>query len=366
MSDDLKRTPLADEHVKLGARMVDFGGWWMPVQYEGVIAEHTAVRERAGLFDVSHMGEARVKGPDALAYLNRLTVNNVAKLVDGQAHYSAMAYPEGTVVDDLLIYRLAEDEYLLVINAANIEKDVAWMERQVEGFDIALTNESDATAQLAIQGPRAQAILQKLVDDDLGEIGYYRFREMDVLGGPAIVSRTGYTGEDGFEVYLPSDRAAELWRRLLAAGEPEGLAPAGLGARDTLRLEARMHLYGNDMDNTTTLLEAGLGWIVKLKKKSDFIGRNMLEMQKKAGVERKLVGFELVGKGIARHGYPVYAEGREVGRVTSGAHSPTLKKSIGLAYVPTALAEPGTRFHVHIRNRPVEAVVVKGAFYQRS
>ncbi len=366
MSDRLQKTPLAEEHVALGARMVDFGGWWMPVQYDSLIEEHTAVRERAGLFDVSHMGEARVCGKDALAYLSYLTVNNPAKLADGQAHYTAMAYPEGTVVDDLLIYRIHEREYLLVINAANIDKDVAWMQQHAAGFDVQVTNESPATAQIAIQGPRAQSILQGLADMELSEIEYYWHRTGPVAGVSALVSRTGYTGEDGFEIYAPAGEAPRLWRLLLARGAADGVKPAGLGARDSLRLEARMHLYGNDMDHTTTLLEAGLGWIVKLKKKADFIGKQALAAQKKAGVTRKLVGFELTGKGIARHGYPVVDGGREIGRVTSGAHSPTLKKSVGLAYVPADQAEPGTELQIQIRHKTSPAVVVKGPFYQRS
>lgn len=366
MTDSLKRTPLVDEHISLGGKMVDFGGWYMPVQYTSQIEEHQAVRQRVGLFDVSHMGEVRVTGKDTIAYLNYITSNNPSKLEDGQAQYTAMPYPDGTVVDDLLIYRISEDECLLVINASNIEKDFAWMQEHKGEFDVTLVNESDQTGQIAVQGPLAQQVLQKLASPGLEELTYYRFRQDTIDGMPVLISRTGYTGEDGFECYLDAENTPKLWRMLLEAGQDEGIRAAGLGARDTLRLESRMHLYGNDMDNTTTLLEAGLGWITKLKKASDFIGKESLKAQKKAGLTRKLIGFELNGKGIARHGYPVVDGDLEIGKVTSGTHSPTLKKSIGLAYVPLSLSKPGNTINIKIRNKVVPATVVKGPFYQRT
>lgn len=366
MSDGLQRTPLADEHVSLGGKMVDFGGWYMPVQYTSLVEEHQTVRQKVGLFDVSHMGEVRVTGKDTIAYLNYITVNNPTKIEDGQAQYTAMTTPDGTVVDDLLIYRISQEECLLVINAANINKDVAWMEQHAEGFDVALVNESDQTGQIAIQGPLAEKVLQKLASPGLDTLSYYHFRQDQIDSIPVLISRTGYTGEDGFECYLAADKTVELWRKLLEAGKEDGILPAGLGARDTLRLEARMHLYGQDMDETTTVLEAGLGWITKLKNEADFVGKAALKAQKKAGLSRKLVGFEIQGRGIARHGYPVVDETGEIGHVTSGTHAPTLKKSIGLAYVPLSLSKPGSTFHIRIRNKEVAAVVVKGAFYQRN
>ena len=366
MNHALRRTPLADEHVSLGGKMVDFGGWFMPVQYSSQVEEHQTVRERAGLFDVSHMGEVRVKGKDTLEYLSHITVNDPFTLEDGQAQYTAMLYPEGTVVDDLLIYRIGPEECLLVINAANQEKDFTWMLHHIGEYDVVLENESDDTGQIAIQGPLAETILQKLASPGLADLGYYRFRQEIIDDMPVLISRTGYTGEDGFECYLAADKTVKLWHMLLEAGKPEGILPAGLGARDTLRLEARMHLYGQDMDQTTTVLEAGLGWITKFKKPVDFIGKPALLEQKKAGLDRKLIGFEVTGKGIARHGYPVVDGEKEVGHVTSGTHSPTLKKSIGLAYVPKEMSKPGTEFHIKIRNKVVTAIVVKGPFYQRT
>lgn len=366
MKDELKRTPLVDEHVALGARMVDFGGWYMPVQYRGVVAEHRAVREGVGLFDVSHMGEIRVAGKDALDFLNHVTVNDVAALADGQAQYSVFTYPEGTVVDDLLIYRIGTHDFLLVVNAANQDKDEAWLRQHLAGFEVEITNEGEQTAQLAIQGPLAQKVLQRLVAIDLAAIAYYWFRETRLDGMPVLISRTGYTGEDGFECYTPRRYAVKLWRLLLESGAPEAIQPVGLGARDTLRLEARMHLYGNDMDHGTTVLEAGLAWVTKLKKSADFIGKAALVAQKAQGLKRKLVGFEMVEKGIARHGYPVMDGDRQIGRVTSGSHAPTLGKAVGLAYVTSPYTKPGTTLHIQIRNKTVAAVVVKGAFYQRS
>ncbi|CAM2008395.1 glycine cleavage system aminomethyltransferase GcvT [Acanthopleuribacter pedis] len=362
----LKKTPLAEAHQQLGGKMVPFGGWFMPVQYSGLVDEHTTVRTKVGLFDVSHMGEVRIQGEDALAFTNYLTVNNVTKLEDDQAHYSAFCTPEGTVVDDLLVYREAADNFLLVINAANIEKDVAWIRKNQGNFKVTITNESDDTAQIAIQGPLAQGILQRVCDADLSEMKYYWFKRCKVGPVSALVSRTGYTGEDGFECYVAAADAVAVWRLLLETGAEEGIKPAGLGARDSLRLEARMHLYGNDMDETTTVLEAGLGWIVKTKNTDDFIGKAAIVAQKKAGVERKLVGFRLLGRGIARPDCAVIEDGIAVGRVTSGTQGPTLKQSIGMAYVPTHLSRPGTTLQIQIRNKLVDAEVVKGPFYKRA
>lgn len=367
MNDQLKKTPLYDVHVESGGKMVPFGGWNMPVQYSGLVDEHTAVRERVGLFDVSHMGEIRVTGPDAVPFVNYLCTNDAEKINDGQAQYTVLPYEDGTVVDDLLIYRFSAENLLLVVNASNIEKDYQWIRDHIGDFKVEVRDESDQTAQIAVQGPKAEALVAGLTDTDLSQIAYYHFTEGKVAGFPCIISRTGYTGEDGFELYTAATDAAELWRAVIDAGQPHGILPAGLGARDTLRLEARMHLYGNDMDNTTSVLEAGLGWATKFKKSSDFLGKQALLQQKKDGINRKLVGFELIDRGIARHGYPVVDSAeKEIGVVTSGSHSPTLKKSIGLAYVPSDLSKPGTRFHIKIRNKLATAEVVKGAFYKRS
>ncbi|MGE5126441.1 MAG: glycine cleavage system aminomethyltransferase GcvT [Betaproteobacteria bacterium] len=362
---DLRKTPLHDVHRESGAKMVPFGGWDMPVEYSGLIAEHMAVRTAAGLFDVSHMGQFEVEGEGALAFLQRVTSNDVAKLVDGQAQYSALPMPSGCPVDDVIVYRRAGDRFLIVVNAANVEKDWQWLLGQSPSR-CGLHNLSDQFALLALQGPRAEAILQKLTPIDLRPIGFYRFAEGRVDGQQAIVARTGYTGEDGFEVFVAPAAAASLWRRIVEAGRPEGLLPAGLGARDTLRLEARMMLYGNDMDETTTLIEAGLGWIVSTDEaKGDFNGRSVLAAQKAGGAPRRLVGFEMVERGIPRHGYPVLLDGAATGSVTSGTFAPFLQKSIGLCYLPAARAAVGTELHVDIRGRRVGARVVPTPFYKR-
>jgi len=363
-SSPLKRTPLYEAHKALGGKIVEFGGWEMPVEYSGLSEEHRAVRERAGLFDVSHMGEIRVKGPAALAAVQKLTCNDASALVDGQAHYTAFLTERGTFVDDLLTYRLAADDYLLVVNAANTPKDVAWAQR-ARGPGVSIEDESPVWAQLALQGPRSVEILQPLTDVNLAAIRNYHFDRGKVCSAPAIVSRTGYTGEDGFEVYVHPDAGRRIWDAILESGRPLGILPTGLGARDTLRLEAKMALYGNDIDDTTTPWEADLGWIVKMKK-GDFNGRAALEAQKAAGVPRKLVGFEVTGRGIARHGHPlsVAATGK-AGVVTSGTQTPTLGKAIGLAYLPAESAEPGTAFTIDVRGRAVPAVVVPTPFYKR-
>ncbi len=358
----LKRTPLYDLHRELGARMVDFGGWEMPVQYAGILEEHRAVRERVGLFDVSHMGELEVRGRDALASLQWLTPNDVAKLADGRIHYTAFLTELGTFVDDLLVYRKSAEDYLLVVNAGNTPKDFAWAKGRARG-DVRVENHSDRYALIAVQGPRAAALLARTSDPDPSDLAYYAFREGNVAGAPALVSRTGYTGEDGFEVYCRPEDAAAIFRRLLEEGRSDGVLPCGLGARDTLRLEAKMALYGNDIDETVTAFEADLGWIVKMGK-GDFLGREALAAQKAAGVPRRLVGFEMVDRGIARHGYPA-TTAAGAGIVTSGTHSPTLGKPIGLALLPAAATAVGTEFAVDIRGRGAAARVVPTPFYKR-
>ncbi|HKZ33280.1 MAG TPA: glycine cleavage system aminomethyltransferase GcvT [Vicinamibacteria bacterium] len=362
---ELRKTPLHAVHVESGAKMVPFGGWDMPVEYSGLIAEHRAVRTAAALFDVSHMGEFEVAGPGAHSFLQRVTANNVAKLVVGQAQYSALPMPSGCPVDDIIVYRRGDERYMVVVNAANIAKDWAWLQAQ-QPSGCTLADQSDAFALVALQGPKAEAILQGLTPVELKAIGLYRFADGVVCGHEAIVARTGYTGEDGFELFVAPAAAATVWRRLIEAGRPQGLLPAGLGARDTLRLEARMLLYGNDMDETTTLIEAGLGWIVSLDEvKGDFTGRPVLSEQKANGAPRKLVGFETTERGIPRHGYPVFLGDDETGSVTSGSFAPFLQKSIGLTYLPAARAAVGTELAVEIRGRRIGARVVPTPFYKR-
>ncbi len=358
-----KRTPLYSVHKALGARLIPFGGWEMPVEYGGIGKEHTAVRTAAGLFDVSHMGEFEVRGPEALDLIQFLTTNDASKLSDGQAQYSDIPYPHGTVVDDLLIYRHNAEHFMVVVNAANIAKDFEWITSHNRS-DAAVENVSDEITLLSVQGPRAAEILQSLTQVPLADIKYYHFARGKVFNVDTIISRTGYTGEDGFELYFSARDAELVWNGILGAGTPLGLLPAGLGARNTLRLEARMLLYGNDMDGTTTILEAGLGAIVKFEKE-DFIGRDALLKQKQEGVKRRLVGFEMLGREIARDHYPVFVEGHEAGHVTSGSPSITLKKNIGLAYLPAERASIGTSFEVMVRNKRAEAKVVKTPFYKR-
>jgi aminomethyltransferase len=358
-----KRTPLYAVHKALGARLIPFGGFEMPVEYSGIAKEHTAVRTTAGLFDVSHMGEFEIRGPEALDLIQHVTTNNASKLLDGQAQYSALAYPHGAVVDDLLVYRHNAEHFMLVVNASNIAKDFEWINSHTRA-DASVENISDETSLLALQGPKALEILQPLTRIHLRELRYYHFTSGKVSNVDAIVSRTGYTGEDGFEIYFSAEKSELVWKSILEAGATSGLIPAGLGARNTLRLEAKYLLYGNDMDGTTTLLEAGLGWIVKLDK-GDFIGRDALVKQKQEGVKRRLVGFEMLGKDIAREHYPVFVHGREVGHVTSGSPSITLKKNIGLVYLPAEHASIGTTFHVAVRSKTSEARVVRTPFYER-
>jgi len=359
----LKRTPLHHAHVKAGARMVPFGGWDMPVQYTGIVEEHRAVRSAVGLFDVSHMGEFEVEGPGALAALQHLTTNDVAALHVGQIQYSVLCYPNGTIVDDLTVYRVSDDRYMLTVNAGNIEKDWAWVTEHARDVkDARWRNASEGTGLIAVQGPKAEALVGRLADRDVTALGYYRFARGSVADVPALISRTGYTGEDGFELYAPADRTERLWTELLAAGRADGAAPIGLGARDTLRLEMKYVLYGNDIDETTNALEAGLGWVVK-PAKGDFIGREALEKIRAEGVQRKLVGLAMTERAVARHGYPVQKDGRAVGSVTSGSYGPSVDKYIAMAYVETALAGIGTELAVEIRAQAKAARVVKTPFY---
>jgi aminomethyltransferase len=361
----LKKTPLNSRHRSLGARMVEFGGWDMPVEYSGIVDEHMAVRTRAGLFDVSHMGEIEIAGADALRAVQHITSNDASKLAVNQIQYSALTTPAGTFVDDVLTYKLSDEHFMLVVNASNIVKDFAWITQHIDGIgDAVAVNTSSRYALMALQGPAAQAVLQSLTGADLASLKYYWFTTGEVANVLCTISRTGYTGEDGFEVFVPPAQAERVWDAILAAGRGAGVVPAGLGARDTLRLEAAMRLYGNDMDDTTTVVEADLGWIVGWKKE-EFLGADVLRRQKAAGTSRKLVGFEVLDRAIARHGYDVYVDGQKAGVVTSGTQTPFVKKAIGMAYVPAAKTAPGTEFEVDIRGRRVHAKVVPMPFYKR-
>ena len=364
----LKRTPLFESYKKLGAKVIDFGGWELPVQFSSILEEHEAVRTQAGLFDVSHMGQFIVEGKDAESFINTIVSNDITKVEVDQAQYSAMCYEDGGTIDDLIVYKLADEKYLFVPNAANIDKDYAWLNEHLKG-DVTLKNISDEIGLLAIQGPKTESILQKLTDIDLSKIVFYHFAQNVTIAGipDILVSRTGYTGEDGFELYLAGDKVAELWDKLLEAGKEEGLKPCGLGARDTLRLEARLNLYGQELTKDISPLEAGIGFAVKTAKESDFIGKEALVKQKEEGVKRKIVAIELTGRGIPRHGYKVFSAGdEEIGEVTSGTQSPTLKKSIGLALVAAEHSKIGTELKVEVRNKKIDAVVVKAPFYKRA
>ena len=348
--------------------MVDFGGWDMPVQYPaGTVEEHLRTRSHAGLFDVSHMGEIDVRRRDAIAFVNYVTSNDVSKLVDGQAQYSALTTPQGTVVDDLLVYRFAEDHLLLVVNAGTTEKDWDWITSHHHDQSVELRNVSSEYCQLALQGPDAVNILQKLTGTPLAQIKYYHFTRGEVDGIPSIISRTGYTGEDGFEVYASAEEAERLWNKILDAGSygsDEGVLPCGLAARNTLRLEAGMALYGHELNENTTLLEANLGWICKLNK-GEFVGREALAKQKESGLSKRLVGFEVTERGIARDDQDVLIDGQRVGKVSSGSPAPYLKKNIGMAYVPAASASEGQPIQIDVRGKLVGAQIVKTPFYKR-
>lgn len=361
---EVKRTPLYEEHTAGKAKLIDFGGWEMPVQYAGVIEEHHAVRTKAGLFDVSHMGEIDVRGKEALAFVQMLITNDASKLDDGKILYSPMCYQNGGIVDDLLVYRYNPERFFLVVNASNADKDFAWIKEQAEKFEVVVENVSEQYAQLALQGPLAETILQRITKADLAQIRYYAFLHEDVDGVPCLISRTGYTGEDGFEIYVAPEYSRQLWRKVLETGAAEGVQPIGLGARDTLRFEARLPLYGNELGAEITPLEAGLGIFVKLDK-ATFIGREVLLAQKENGVPRKLVGLEMIERGIARSHYPLQKNGQEIGFVTSGSFSPTLNKNIALGLVRTDLAILGETLDVMIRGKAVQAKIIPSLFYKR-
>jgi aminomethyltransferase len=362
----LKKTPLNARHRASGAKMVPFGGWDMPVEYSGLSNEHAAVRTRAGLFDVSHMGEIEIAGKDALAAVQRISSNDASKLAVGQAQYSGLLTPAGTFIDDLLVYRLAASHFLLVVNAGNIPKDYAWIAEQIKpAGDAVAVDASSRYALLAIQGPEAQNILQPLTGVELGTIKYYWFAHGEVANVRATISRTGYTGEDGFEVFVPPQSADRVWLALLESGKAVDVIPCGLGARDTLRLEAGMRLHGNDIDETTTAVEADLNWIVGWKK-DDFVGAAALRQQKATGPKRKIVGFEMLERGIARHGYDAYVGDVRAGVVTSGTQTPFLKKAIGMAYLPIEYTAAGSEFDVDVRGRRTRARVVPMPFYKRA
>lgn len=362
-SATLKKTPLHAEHLALGARMVPFGGWDMPVQYEGVLKEHQAVREKAGLFDISHMGEIRVRGAGARAFLNHMTTNDIATMTDGRCQYNLLCQPDGGVVDDIVVCRLTSQEYLVVVNASNIAKDEAWL-RSHQTSDVEIINESDAWALVAVQGPKASTIVAAVLAIDVSRLKYYHFMSCPRNGLELMVSRTGYTGEDGFEIFIPVADAPQLWRELLQGGSAHGLAPVGLGARDMLRLEAAYPLYGHELSESINPLEAGLGWVVKLDK-GDFIGREALQKIRAAGPGRQRIGFEIMEPGIAREGCTVSTGNSIIGAVTSGTHSPTLGKSIGLALVKSGAVCEGENILLDIRGKKKKGLVVKTPFYSR-
>jgi len=364
---ELKRTPLYPLYKELGAKTIDFGGWDLPVQFSSIKEEHEAVRTKAGIFDVSHMGEVSVKGKDSLLFLQKMMTNDVSKLKAGSAQYTAMCYEDGGVVDDLLIYKLAEEDFFLVVNAANTEKDVKWLSDNVEG-DVEIHDVSNEYALIAIQGPNAESILQKLVKGtDLKEIKLFKFKEnIDYNGSNVLISRTGYTGEDGFEIYCNASDAVTIWNDLLSVGEQEGLLPCGLGARDTLRFEANLALYGQELSEHITPLEAGISFAVKLNKEENFIGKEALKKQKDEGIPRSIVGIEMIDRGIPRHGYKVFVGDEEIGLITSGTQSPTLKKNIGLALIKSDYKELGNELTVEIRGKRLKAVVVSTPFYKRA
>ncbi len=348
----------------MGGKMVDFEGWDMPVQYSGIIDEHHTVRTAVGVFDVSHMGEIEVRGSDALALVNYAATNNAAKLKTGQAQYSGLLYEHGGFVDDILVHKVADDSFFLCVNASNQDKDFEHI-ASLKGFGAKVENAGPRYAQIAVQGPKALATVAKLTSTDLPAIKYYWFTDGEVAGVPARIARTGYTGEDGLELYVDPQHAPAVWDKIFDAGQEFGIKPCGLGARNTLRLEAKMALYGHEIDASISPYEADLAWIVKLDK-GDFMGRDTLVKQRETGITRKLVGFEMRGRGIGRDGYPVHVDGAPAGWVTSGGPAPTLNKNIGLCYLPTAMAEPGRTIQIIIREQPVDAVTVPTPFYKRA
>jgi aminomethyltransferase len=363
---ELKRTPLFEVYKDYGAKTIDFGGWDLPVQFSSIKEEHEAVRTRAGLFDVSHMGEIEVKGTDSLNYLQKMMTNDISKLQTGGAQYTAMCYETGGTVDDLLVYKINDNDFLLVVNASNIDKDYKWLKDHEFG-NVTVKNLSENTAQLALQGPLAETVLQKLAGEvDLKSIGFFKFqKDLNLNGKLALVSRTGYTGEDGFEIYCDVLDAISLWNDILKAGEENGVLPCGLGCRDTLRFEANLALYGQELSPEISPLEAGIGFAVKLKKEADFIGKEALISQKENGLPRKIVGIEMIDRGIPRHGYPVYKGDEKIGEVTTGTQSPTLKKNIGLALITTVHGELETEVDIEIRGKRLKAKVVATPFYKR-
>lgn len=365
MTNTLKRTVLFNHYAEHGGKTIDFGGWDLPVQFSSIKAEHEAVRTKAGLFDVSHMGEVLVTGKDGLAYLQKMMTNDVSKLKVGQAQYTAMCYENGGTVDDLLIYKKSDEEFLLVVNASNCEKDVNWMKEHVFG-EVTIEDQSDSYALIALQGPKAEAVLQTLTEEPLNEIKFFRFKEdVQIADQSVLVSRTGYTGEDGFELYASPESIVVLWDAILKAGKDEGVVPAGLGARDTLRFEAGLPLYGQELSEHISPLEAGLGFVVKLNKEEDFLGKAALQKQKNEGIPRKLVGLEMIDKGIPRTGYKVLLNDEEIGEVTTGTQSPTLNKNIGFALITTEHAAIDTEVMVQVRKRTLKAKIVKTPFYKR-
>lgn len=367
---ELKRTPLFPEYGKHGAKTIDFGGWELPVQFTGIKREHEVTRTKAGLFDVSHMGEISVKGPKSFEFLQHLVTNDLSRLVPSRAQYNIMCYEDGGSVDDLIVYMIAENEYLLVVNAANTEKDYEWIQQNnhYKNDEVLVANVSDEYVQLALQGPKAEEILQQVTETNLSELKFFRFEDgvqVDGLKHSAIVSRTGYTGEDGFEIYVRQTDGPALWNILLKSGKDKGLEPIGLGARDTLRFEANLPLYGQEISKDITPVEAGLTFAVKPNKDADFIGKKVLKEQIEHGPSRKLAGIEMLDKGIPRHGYTVLKDGQPVGIVTSGTQSPTLNKNIGLALIDTQFTEAGTELEIQVRKRILKAIVVKTPFYKR-
>ncbi|MBO0586433.1 glycine cleavage system aminomethyltransferase GcvT [Sporosarcina sp. E16_8] len=365
MSDSLKRTVLFDSYAEYGGKTIDFGGWELPVQFSSIKAEHEAVRTKAGLFDVSHMGEVLVTGEGALSYLQKMVTNDVSKLKDGQAQYTAMCYENGGTVDDLLIYKRGDNNYLLVVNASNIDKDLEWMKSHAT-VDVKIEDASSSYALLALQGPIAQEVLQTLTNEPLADIKFFRFKEnVDISGHQVLVSRTGYTGEDGFEIYGSPEAIVALWSVILKAGASVGVVPAGLGARDTLRFEAGLPLYGQELSKDISPLETGLGFVVKVNKEEDFFGKEVLASQKEKGAPRKLVGVEMIDKGIPRTGYKVFLGEEQIGEVTTGTQSPTLKKNIGFALLNSEHTSEGTEIEVEIRAKRLKAVIIATPFYKR-
>lgn len=361
-----KKTPLYDEHVKLGGNVVDYAGWYLPVEYEGLVPEHEAVRNAVGLFDVSHMGEITVKGKDAIKFVNYLMTNDISTLVDNQIIYTLMCHPTGGVVDDLLVYRYDEEFLYLVVNASNTDKDYKWITEHKGDFDVEIENISDSVGEIAIQGPLAEKVLQKLTDYDLSQIKFFFLkRDVNIAGVSCMVSRTGYTGEDGFEVYCDNEGIVTVWNAILEAGKEDGIKPTGLGCRDTLRFEASLPLYGHEFDDEITPLEGGFKYFVKLDKESDFIGKEVLNKQWSEGLKRKLVGFELIDRGIAREGYEIFKDGEKIGHVTTGYKSPTLGKIIGNALIDTRYTELDTEIDIKIRNKFAKAKVISKKFLKR-